>query len=188
MIKVGFLHTIIRPEEKMLLKAFSDRSDVQLEMIDVRNLVFRLGRDQFDLDVVVERCINHSRALHALVMFEAAGIPCVNTAQVAAICGDKLQTSVALHCHNVPQPRVNVAFTEESAMKALEDRFGRQGEVDHLDGVSIDRWEADGWWLNVRASNTEPIIRVIAETSSQETATATCDEAVQRVKEAVGGG
>ncbi|HNO76998.1 MAG TPA: lysine biosynthesis protein LysX [Phycisphaerae bacterium] len=120
-MKVGFLHTIIRPEEKMLLKAFAERSDVELEMIDVRNLVFRLGRDHFDLDVVVERCINHSRALHALIMFEAAGIPCVNTAQVAAICGDKLQTSVALHCHKVPQPRVNVAFTEESAMKALED-------------------------------------------------------------------
>jgi [lysine-biosynthesis-protein LysW]--L-2-aminoadipate ligase len=121
MVKVGFLHTIIRPEEKMLLKAFSDRSDVELMMIDVRDLVFRLGRDRFDLDVVVERCINHSRALHALILFEAAGIPCVNTAQVASVCGDKLQTSAALYCHGVPQPRVNVAFTEESAMKALDD-------------------------------------------------------------------
>ncbi len=121
MVKVGFLHTLIRPEEKMLLKAFSDRSDVELKMIDVRDLVFRLGRDHFDVDVVVERCINHSRALHALILFEAAGIPCVNTAQVASVCGDKLQTSAALHCQGVPQPRVNVAFTEESAMKALED-------------------------------------------------------------------
>lgn len=53
------------------------------------------------------------------------------------------------------------------------------------DGLRLD-W--DDRWVQVRASNTEPIIRVIAETSSQETATALCGDAVQRVKEAVGGG
>ncbi len=119
-MRVGFLHSLIRKEEKLLIDAFRRHDDVELVMLDDRKLVFDL-RSRPDVDVVIERCINHSRALHAMILFEAAGIPCVNTAKVASICGDKLQTSVALDSYGVPQPRVNVAFTEESAMKALDD-------------------------------------------------------------------
>jgi [lysine-biosynthesis-protein LysW]--L-2-aminoadipate ligase len=90
-------------------------------MIDDREITFNLGKDHFDLDVVVERCINHSRALHGLKLFEAAGLKCVNTYNVATVCGDKLLTSVALAEHGVPQPEVRVAFTEESAIKAIEE-------------------------------------------------------------------
>jgi len=40
---------------------------------------------------------------------------------VATICGDKLQTSAALLRHEVPQPEVRVAFTEKSALQALDE-------------------------------------------------------------------
>jgi len=120
-MRVGFLHTVIRPEEKLLLKEFANHSDVEVVMIDVRKLFFSLGRDHYDVDIVLERCINHSRALHALILFESAGICCANTARVATICGNKLQTSTALLRNRVPQPRVCVAFTEESALRALDD-------------------------------------------------------------------
>ena len=119
-IKVGFLHSLIRPEEKLLIKEFESRDGVELVMIDDRKLAFDLGNDRFDLNVVLERCINHSRALHALRLFESAGIKCVNTSKVATICGDKILTSIALEEHNVPQPEVRIAFTEESALEAIE--------------------------------------------------------------------
>jgi [lysine-biosynthesis-protein LysW]--L-2-aminoadipate ligase len=45
----------------------------------------------------------------------------VNTYSVATICGDKLLTSCALSEQNVPQPEVRVAFTEESALRAIEE-------------------------------------------------------------------
>ena len=45
----------------------------------------------------------------------------MNTYNVATVCGDKLLTSCALAEHNVPQPEVRVAFTEESALKTIED-------------------------------------------------------------------
>jgi [lysine-biosynthesis-protein LysW]--L-2-aminoadipate ligase len=45
----------------------------------------------------------------------------VNTSAVAATCGDKLMTSVALREHGVPQPEVRVAFTPESALVAIEE-------------------------------------------------------------------
>jgi [lysine-biosynthesis-protein LysW]---L-2-aminoadipate ligase len=122
-IRIGFLHSLIRLDEKLILDEFRMRGDVDLEMVDDRQITFQLGkdRDRFDFDVVLERCINHSRALHALVIFESAGIRCVNTAKVATTCGDKLLTSLALKVHGVPQPEVRVAFTEESALKAIEE-------------------------------------------------------------------
>ncbi len=120
-MKIGFLHSLIRKDEKLLLTEFEKHPDVEMIMIDDRDLIFHLDKDKFALDVVIERCINHSRALHALKLFEAAGVTCVNTSKVATICGDKLLTSIALKEHNVLQPELKVAFTEESALKAIEE-------------------------------------------------------------------
>ncbi|MHB2149314.1 lysine biosynthesis protein LysX [Calditrichota bacterium LG25] len=120
-MRVGFLHSIIRKDEKFLIEAFRKRPNVELQMIDDRELVFTMGKNGLALDVVIERAINHSRALHALMLFESAGVKCVNTAQVALTCGDKLLTSRALAEHMVPQPPVKIAFTEKSAIKAIEE-------------------------------------------------------------------
>lgn len=120
-MKIGLLHSLIRKDEKFLIDEFNAVKGIELKMIDDREIMFNLGKDNFDLDVVVERCINHSRALHGLKLFEAAGIKCVNTYNVATICGDKLLTSVALSEKKIPQPEVRVAFTEESALKAIEE-------------------------------------------------------------------
>ncbi len=127
-LKVGLLHSLIRMDEKLILDEFKKHSDVALHMVDDRQITFHLGkdRDRFDFDVVLERCINHSRALHALVIFESAGIRCVNSAKVATTCGDKLLTSLALKVHGVPQPEVRIAFTEESALQAIE-QMARRG-------------------------------------------------------------
>lgn len=120
-MKIGLLHSLIRKDEKFLIDEFNNIKGIELKMIDDREITFNLGKDKFDLDVVVERCINHSRALHGLKLFEAAGIKCVNTYNVATVCGDKLLTSVALAENKVPQPEVRVAFTEDSALKAIEE-------------------------------------------------------------------
>jgi [lysine-biosynthesis-protein LysW]--L-2-aminoadipate ligase len=118
--KLGFLHSIIRPEEKFLLNELQQRKNVEVQMIDDRKLSFNLGNENFGVDAVLERCINHSRALHAMRLFEAHGVACVNTSEVATICGDKLLTSIALYEHHVPQPELRIAFTEESALEAIE--------------------------------------------------------------------
>jgi [lysine-biosynthesis-protein LysW]---L-2-aminoadipate ligase len=121
MIRVGFLHSVLRLDEKMLLEELASRPGIEVVMIDDRELSFVLGRRTFDVDVVLERCINHSRALHALRLFESEGVTCVNTSQVASTCGDKLMTSIALAEHGVPQPEVRVAFTSAAALGAIEE-------------------------------------------------------------------
>jgi phosphomannomutase len=53
----------------------------------------------------------------------------------------------------------------DGKLRELEERFGRDGEVSHLDGVSVD---ADDWHMNVRPSNTEPLLRLNLEARSPE--------------------
>ena len=118
-MKVGLLHSLIRKEEKLLLEEFHARG-ADLTMIDDRNLVFDLESIP-DVDVVLERSINHSRSMYGLRLLEAAGIYCINAAEVAKICGDKILTSVALKEADVRQPPVRVAFTEASALEAIEE-------------------------------------------------------------------
>jgi [lysine-biosynthesis-protein LysW]--L-2-aminoadipate ligase len=119
-IHVGFLHSLVRKEEKLLLTEFRKRANVNLIMLDDRSLQFDLHTKP-EADVIIERSINHSRALHALRLYQSLGIPCVNSYQVSQTCGDKILTSVALREHAVPQPDLRIAFTEESALAAIED-------------------------------------------------------------------
>jgi [lysine-biosynthesis-protein LysW]--L-2-aminoadipate ligase len=120
-MKIGFLHSLIRKDEKFLIDVFQTKPNVDLIMIDDRDLTFQLGKNHDHVDVVLERCINHSRALHALRLFESEGIKCINTSKTATICGDKLLTSIALSEHAVPQPEIRIAFTEKSALEAIEE-------------------------------------------------------------------
>lgn len=121
MTRIGLMHSLIRPEEKLLIREFQTREGVELKMIDDRKLSYNLGKDKFDLDLVLERCINHSRALHALRLFESAGLKCVNSSKVATICGDKILTSIHLQENKIPQPEVRIAFTEASTLQAIEE-------------------------------------------------------------------
>ncbi len=119
-MKVGMLYSRVRVEEKLLLEEF-ERRQVPVTRIDDRDIIFELGEDRFHYDVVLERCINHSRALYGLKLFEEAGIRTVNTYQVADVCGNKILTSSALVRDRVPTPRTLIAFTPESALRAIED-------------------------------------------------------------------
>jgi [lysine-biosynthesis-protein LysW]--L-2-aminoadipate ligase len=117
--RIGVLRSLVRPEEKLLFDAFRARK-VEVDSIDVREMVIDLQRPEFPWDVVLERCVHHSRALHCLKLLNDAGVHTVNTYAVGAVCGDKLITSSALVRAGVPTPPVHVAFDEESALRAIE--------------------------------------------------------------------
>jgi [lysine-biosynthesis-protein LysW]--L-2-aminoadipate ligase len=120
-MKVGFLHSILRVEEKLLIDEFRTRPGVEMEKIDDRERFFDLHKNDFDFDVVIERCINHSRAVHALKIFNDFGIPTVNTFEVAEVCGSKFLTTQALIKTKVPTPKCYMAFTPESALAAMDE-------------------------------------------------------------------
>ena len=58
-------------------------------------------------------------------------------------------------------------------LEELEERFGPEGTVSHLDGLSVD---AEDWRMNVRPSNTEPLLRLNLEARSRELMESTRDE------------
>ena len=120
-MRVGFLHSIIRKEEKLLLDEFRSRPGIVVEGIDDREQVFNLHKNRYDLDVVIERCVNHSRAIHSIKIFEDFGVPTVNTYHVAEVCGSKFLTTQAIIKAKIRTPRCYLAFTPESALKAMDE-------------------------------------------------------------------
>lgn len=111
----------VRAEEKLLMEAFAERK-VDVDFIDDRKVIFDLhGNGWRKYAVVLERCINHSRALYALRILNDWGIPTVNTYEVAGICGNKLETTSALIRERVPTPPCKIAFTPQSALQAIEE-------------------------------------------------------------------
>ncbi len=62
-------------------------------------------------------------------------------------------------------PETNFRIEEKQAMmERLAEEFS-DGEVDWLDGVTVTY---DDWWFNVRPSNTEPYLRLVAEAETDE--------------------
>ena len=62
-----------------------------------------------------------------------------------------------------------------------EGALRRGGEVSHLDGVSVD---AEDWHMNVRPSNTEPLLRLNLEARSQELMERKRDEVLEVISAA----
>jgi phosphomannomutase len=60
---------------------------------------------------------------------------------------------------------------KDAALAALKKAYGpgseTDGAVDELDGVTIDAFKSEGWWCNVRKSNTEPLLRLNLEAKDE---------------------
>jgi phosphomannomutase len=62
--------------------------------------------------------------------------------------------------HHSGEVNFHVADANETMAKVEAELRGRAKEVSHVDGVSMD---FDTWWLNLRPSNTEPVVRLNLE-------------------------
>lgn len=54
---------------------------------------------------------------------------------------------------------------KDGMIRKLEQTYGGRGKVDFLDGITV---ELDGWWFNVRKSNTEPLLRLNLEATTPQ--------------------
>jgi phosphomannomutase len=64
-------------------------------------------------------------------------------------------------------------------LQELKERFGDEGKVSHLDGLSVD---AEDWHMNVRPSNTEPLLRLNLEALSQDLMERKRDEVLEVIR------
>jgi len=121
MIRVGFLYTRLRIEEKYLLKELERLPEVEVLRIPDGGNFFDITQKPADVDVLFVRSVSYSRGIYISRIFEAYGIPVVNSTLVAERCGDKYVTSQLLMRNGIPTPRVLMAFDQESALKAVEE-------------------------------------------------------------------
>jgi [lysine-biosynthesis-protein LysW]--L-2-aminoadipate ligase len=122
-MNVGLLCSQVRLEEKLILQALRARG-VAPERIDVRQLAFDWdGVLMPEVDVVLVRCLSHTRALYATRALEDRGVRTVNSHAVIGTCGDKVMTTMALAAAGVPTPRAAMAFSQPAALAAVE-QFG----------------------------------------------------------------
>jgi phosphomannomutase len=64
-------------------------------------------------------------------------------------------------------------------LQELKERFGSEGKVSHLDGLSVDSKE---WHMNVRPSNTEPLLRLNLEALSPDLMERKRDEVLEVIR------
>jgi phosphomannomutase len=64
-------------------------------------------------------------------------------------------------------------------LQELKERFAEEGSVSHLDGLSVD---AEDWHMNVRPSNTEPLLRLNLEARTPELMERKRDEALAVIR------
>ena len=120
MTRIGFLFSRLRVEEKLLLEELEQHPDVEVVRINDGNQFFDISQLPTDVDIVFERSISYSRGLYVSRIFEAHGVPVVNSSAVAERCGDKYVTSQILVRSGIPTPRVLMAFDAEAALEAIE--------------------------------------------------------------------
>ena len=70
---------------------------------------------------------------------------------------------------------INTAVADPQAvMSRVEEHYAAAGaDIDHLDGVTVD---LGAWWFNLRASNTEPLLRLNLEARREQECAARVQE------------
>ena len=78
---------------------------------------------------------------------------------------DQSFSELIANCARYPQSgEINSEVPDAAAaIERMLRKFGDGHEIDRLDGITIT---APSWWLNVRASNTEPLVRLNVEAAT----------------------
>jgi [lysine-biosynthesis-protein LysW]---L-2-aminoadipate ligase len=123
-IRLGVLVSYLRPEEKAILAAARDRG-IEVAPIFDRDLVLDLSSPHapgsgLNFDVVLDRCVAHSRSGYTLRALRRWGIPTLNDAEAVRLCDDKAENSLVLEAAGIPTPRTLIAFDVTSALRACE--------------------------------------------------------------------
>lgn len=119
------VYDLVRLEEKAIIQAAKKRSDIELKAFDSKDLYFDLSErvrpEETFGRVVLQRCASYFRNLHLTAVLEGKGLRVVNDLNSALITGNKLFMTISLVKSGVPTPHTKVAFTRESALKALDE-------------------------------------------------------------------
>ncbi|MBA0909161.1 MAG: lysine biosynthesis protein LysX [Nitrosarchaeum sp.] len=116
---VTILYDTIRWEEKALLEA-GRKKDINLQMLDCKNLAIDLDKKPERYGPVIQRCVSYYRNLHSTAALEGMGVNVINCLNTGILAGNKLFTHMLLKKAGVPTPYATVAFSKDAAIGYLE--------------------------------------------------------------------
>jgi len=125
MVTLGLIYDRLRWEEKALAEA-AEANGVNVTRVDAKAIYldsdwsFSETKKMFG-NVILQRCISYFRGLHTTAFLESKGLPVINKMDVSLTCGNKLLTTSKLSKAKVPTPRTLFSFTEEGALKSLQE-------------------------------------------------------------------
>ncbi|HEU5484490.1 MAG TPA: phosphomannomutase/phosphoglucomutase [Microlunatus sp.] len=93
---------------------------------------------------------------------------------------EPLSSLVEQYSHFAASGEINSTVAEvEPILTTLEERFAGRATADRVDGLTLT---GDGWWVNVRPSNTEPLLRLNVEAPTVQQVEALRDEALTIIR------
>lgn len=115
---------------------------------------------------------------------ESSSMAVLALANIVSRSGSPLSELVAPLRRYCQSGEINskVARDPKDILAEVRARYAASGRVFELDGVSVDCWEREGWWFNVRASNTEPLVRLNLEARDAATMASKRDEVLALIR------
>lgn len=156
-MRLGVLVSHLREEEKLILAAAAERG-IETQILQDRSLVLNLtSPEPPPVDLVLDRCVAHTRGACILRIFDSWDIPTLNSSQAVDICDDKVMMSAALAAAGVPTLRTAVAFSIESALQ-IGETFGYPLIVKPVSG---------SWGRLLAKANSPESLRTLLEQKQQ---------------------
>jgi [lysine-biosynthesis-protein LysW]---L-2-aminoadipate ligase len=121
---LSILYDNIRWEEKALYEAAKKRG-IKVNNINCKDLSIDLNNEResspYLNKVIIQRCVSYFKSVHATAALEGLGAHIINSLRTATLCGNKLFAHMELQKAGVKTPNAFSAFSEESAIAALDN-------------------------------------------------------------------
>ena len=106
----------------------------------------------------------------------------LHTLAALAETDQPLSSLLAEYSRFASSGEINSTVDDQGAvLREIEEQYARRDgvSVDHLDGLTVNH---DDWWFNVRASNTEPLLRLNAEGKNEATMARVRDDVLATIR------
>ncbi|RMH23699.1 MAG: phosphomannomutase/phosphoglucomutase [Planctomycetota bacterium] len=101
---------------------------------------------------------------------DSGAIAMATVLSALARAGEPLSACLAPIARYAQSGEINFRSEDKDAALAIvRETYAKRGSIDELDGVTVDCFDAEGWWANIRKSNTEPLLRLNLEARSRDT-------------------
>ena len=122
---IGIILNRITWEVKQLISEFEKRN-IKYELLNNQKIYFKLSKQKDlglkdDFNLILERSLSFLRGMYSCAIMEKKGYKVINNYNCLNICGNKLLTTLELIKNDIPTPKTNIAFTDESSIEAIEN-------------------------------------------------------------------